>query len=135
MRGPLSLPGPYSPGRPPVDAGKAARFDGIVLDCVEQLERRLGDRLDAVDFAVEDVPAVIPGPGEQPPLATTLTSPPGADGGTPAYRMLVHRRPIEVRARSRADIEDLVLDVLVGELTVVLGLDPGAIDPRPAEED
>lgn len=128
VRGPLSLAGPYSPARPPIDAGRSARFDGIVLDCVEQLERKLGDKLDTVGFAVEDVPGELTDVAGELPLGTLLTS---VDGKS--TRIVVYRRPIELRAKGRLETADVVMDVLVAELITLLAIDADQIDPRPPE--
>lgn len=128
VRGPLSLSGPYSPARPPIDAGRSARFDDIVGDCVDQLERRLGDKLDTVEFAVEDVPDELGEAGGDLALGTVLTS---VDGKS--TRIVVYRRPIELRAKGRLETADVVLDVLVAELVTLLAIDADQIDPRPAE--
>lgn len=142
----MSLPGPYSPARPPIDAGRAARFDGLVLDCVERLERKLGAKLELVEFAVEDVPTFLPDDPDELALGTTVvavedgpgpvkaslhSSGAGGSASSEMRRVVVYRRPIELRARGRADVVDLVLDVLVEQLTTLLELDPDAIDPRP----
>ncbi len=128
LRGPLSLAGPYSPNRPPIDAGRSARFDGIVLDCVEQLGRKLGSRLDAVQFAVEDVPGDLVDGVTEPALGTVLTA---ADGS--GSRVVVYRRPIELRSKGRLETSDVVMDVLVAELVTLLAIDADQIDPRPVE--
>jgi len=128
VRGPLSLPGPYSPARPPIEAGRSARFDGIVLDCVEQLERKLGDKLDTVQFAVEDVPGDLSGDPDALALGTVLTSPDGR-----SRRVVVYRRPIELRSKGRLDTAEVVMDVLVAELVTLLAIDADQIDPRPPE--
>ncbi len=128
VRGPLSLPGPYSPARPPIDAGRSARFDGIVLDCVEQLGRKLGDRLDTVQFAVEDVPGELTEEPGELALGTVLAS---ADGKS--TRVVVYRRPIELRSKGRLETADVVMDVLVAELVTLLAIEADQIDPRPAE--
>ena len=128
VRGPLSLPGPYSPARPPIDAGRAARFDGIVLDCVEQLGRKLGDKLDTVQFAVEDVPGELTEDPTELALGTVLTS---VDGKS--TRVVVYRRPIELRSKGRLETADVVMDVLVTELVTLLAIEADQIDPRPAD--
>ena len=124
LRGPLSLPGPYSPARPPVDAGKVARFDGIVLDCAERLRRHLGSVIDGVEFAVEDVPSTLP---EHPADLALSTHLPATGGST---RVVVYRRPVELRVQARSDMVELVTDLLVEELADLLGRDADELDPR-----
>jgi len=110
------------------------RFDGIVLDAVEHVEERWHDRLAALDFAVEEVPPVdadgsaggwedeISSAGV--PLARLL----GAGAGRRA-RIVIYRRPLELRAVDREDLEDLVHDIVVEEVAHFLGMDPAEVDP------
>ena len=125
LRGPISLPGPYSPARPPVDAGRVARFDAIVLDCADRLQRHLGALVDGVEFAVEDVPSTVPADATQLALSTHL---PAATEG--AGRVVVYRRPVELRVQGRTDTMELVTDLLVEELAELLGRDADDLDPR-----
>ena len=109
------------PGDLPLSLTRAEQFDELVLTAVNRLERRWGDQLAVIEVAVEDVP----GPGPDPvPLgrsdAATLDRP---------ARLVVYRRPVEARARSRAAREDLVHAVVVEQLAELLGLDPTTVDP------
>jgi hypothetical protein len=121
----MSLPGPYSPSRPPVDNGRVARFDGIVLDCAERLQRHLGSLIDGVEFAVEDVPTALPADATQLALSTHLSS---VTGGP--IRVVIYRRPVELRVQGRSDTIELVTDLIVEELAEVLGRDADELDPR-----
>jgi predicted Zn-dependent protease with MMP-like domain len=110
------------------------RFDSIVLDAVEHVEERWHDRLAAVDFAVEEVPPVDPegsGGGWEDeissagvPLARLLGAAPGRRA-----RIVIYRRPLELRAVDRDDLEDLVHDIVVEEVAHFLGMDPAEVDP------
>ena len=111
------------------------RFDGIVLDAVEHVEERWHDRLAAVDFAVEEVPPVeadgsATGGWEDEissagvPLARLLGAAPGRRA-----RIVIYRRPLELRAADREDLEDLVHDIVVEEVAHFLGMDPAEVDP------
>lgn len=115
----------------PISASPSERFDNLVLDAVEHLESRWRDRLREVDFAVEDVPLLEPGlrvddeiASAGVPLARLLP----ASGNHPA-RIVVYRRPLELRALDREDLEDLVHDIVVEEVARFLGLDPETVDP------
>ena len=44
-------------------------------------------------------------------------------------RIVVYRRPLEIRAHDRDDLADLVRDVVVDQVAVLLGRDPEEIDP------
>ena len=107
------------------------RFDGIVLDAVEHVESRWHDRLAAVDFAVEEVPPLDGAGGWDDeissagvPLARLLAPGPGRRA-----RIVIYRRPLELRALDRDDLEDLVHDIVVEEVAHYLGMDPSEVDP------
>lgn len=113
------------------------RFDGIVLDAVEHVEARWHDRLAAVDFAVEEVPPLDSDGGWDDeissagvPLARLISG-----GAGRRARIVIYRRPLELRAVDREDLEDLVHDIVVEEVAHFLGLDPGEVDPDGYGED
>jgi predicted Zn-dependent protease with MMP-like domain len=123
--------GPLAPAQLPLSESPTERFDNLVLDAVEHVESRWRDQLKGVDFAVEEVPPV-----DEPvryddeiesagvPLARLL---PGGQGQPP--RIVLYRRPLELRALDRDDLEDLVHDIVVEEVAHFLGLDPETVDP------
>ena len=130
----------------PLSQTRGERFDDLVLDAVEHLEERWGTQLEGVEFAVEDVPSVpLDGTpaydegvvadetaGGAVPLGRLLAA--GVDGrGQPSpARIVVYRRPLEARAADRADLSDLVHDVVVDQVARLLGVDPDVVDPPPA---
>lgn len=131
------LRGRLVPPSVPLARSRAQQFDDLVLDAVEHLERRWSKELEPVEFAVEDVPQV-PADGADPvldedvvddgaiPLARLL--PAGRDESTPP-RIVVYRRPLEVRSLDRLDLADLVHEVVVEQVANLLGLDPDEVDP------
>ena len=44
-------------------------------------------------------------------------------------RIVIYRRPLELRAVDRDDLEDLVHDIVVEEVAQFLGMDPAEVDP------
>ncbi len=101
-----------------------------MLAAVAAVEVRWPRKLAGVEFAVDEVPAVdgdelTPGPevilDGGVPLARFLG--PGVDrSGRPTKaRVIVYRRPLEIRAADTGDLEDLVEEVLVEQVTAVLG--------------
>lgn len=115
----------------PLAESPTQRFDAIVLDAVEHVEQRWRDELKGVDFAVEEVPPLDDGVRYEDeiesagvPLARLMSS---ARGRPP--RIVLYRRPLELRAVDREDLEDLVHDVVVEEVAHFLGLDPEVVDP------
>ena len=134
------LRGRLVPPTVPLSRSRAEQFDDLVLDAVEDLERRWERELAGVEFAVEDVPWVDHSSPDDVvldsdvlddssvPLARVL--PAHREGGQehPA-RIVVYRRPLEIRAADRDDLADLVRDVVVDQVAVLLGRDPEEIDP------
>jgi predicted Zn-dependent protease with MMP-like domain len=93
---------------------------------VEDLESRWQDRLGLVEFAVEETP-MMPDDwtADTVPLATLVRG-----SGTEPTRLVLFRRPIELRAETRADLSAMVLTVLVEQVSELLGLPPEDVDPR-----
>lgn len=105
---------PYPPTR-------AERFDDLVLGAVERVEGDFAAELAGVELAVEEVPP--PGPG---PVPLGRVDPPA--GGRPA-RLVVYRRPVELRSPDVRDRPGLVRDVVVELVADLLGLRPEQVDP------
>ncbi|WP_240675380.1 metallopeptidase family protein [Cellulomonas endophytica] len=121
------LRGPLLPPTLPAYRTRAERFDDLVLDAVERLEERWSEQLDGAEFAVEDVPPSDPAPWEVGGVPLGRCFP--ADAGLPA-RVVVYRRPVEVRAEDPADLADLVHDVVVEQVAHLLDRPPEDIDPE-----
>ncbi len=123
------LRGPLSPPQVPLSRTRAERFDDLVRDAIEQLEKRWADSLRGVEFAVEDVPLVDSPAGDDPvPLGRVLRR----SGARPA-RVVVYRRPVETRALDARELGELVHDVVVEQVADLLGVEPGMVDPRYVE--
>ena len=121
------LRGRLVPPHLPLSQTKAEQFDELVLDAIEHLEERWADEMEKLEFAVEDVPPSTD--DDVIPLSRILPGDTDARGRQQKPRLVVYRRPVEVRAADRADLADLVLDVVVTELARHLGLDPEVVDP------
>nr|WP_236123619.1 metallopeptidase family protein [Cellulomonas palmilytica] len=120
------LRGPLMPSTMPAYRTRAQRFDDLVLDAVEHLERRWARQLEGTEFAVEDVPPSNPAPWEHGGVPLGRYFP--ADAGLPA-RVVVYRRPVEGRAHDPLDLADLVRDVVVEQVAHMLGRSPEDVDP------
>ncbi|VXB11580.1 conserved hypothetical protein [Nocardioides sp. AX2bis] len=127
MRGPAILP--RVPGRPETPT-RADRFDAMVLASVSGIEDRWRERLGLVEYAVEDAPQVGADWGSSPVPLSALVH---ASGATPA-RVVLFRRPLELRAEDREDLRALVHAVLVEQVAVLLGLPPQDVDPHYADD-
>lgn len=119
--------GPVIPPELPASRTRAERFDDLVLDAVEHLERRWARQLEGTEFAVEDVPPSSPAPWEHGGVPLGRYFP--ADSGQPA-RIVVYRRPVETRATDEGDLAVLVREVLVEQVAHLLGRRPEEVDPR-----
>jgi predicted Zn-dependent protease with MMP-like domain len=125
------LRGPLLPADLPGWRSRADRFDDLVLDVVEHLERRWGRELDGVEFAVEDVPPSDPAPWEHGEVPLGRFFP--ARGEEPP-RVVVYRRPVETRGGDPREIAALVHDVVVEQVAHLLGLSPEQVDPGFGED-
>jgi len=138
------LRGPLAPAQVPLSRTRAEQFDELVDAAVARLERRWGQELAAVEFAVAEVPpSELPDwagtpvplawlfPAVAAPAPVPPTGPPTRDPGIGPLppRIVLYRRPLEARAGDRRELEALVLDVLVEQVADLLGLEPEAIDP------
>ncbi|TIC84227.1 metallopeptidase family protein [Nocardioides sp. GY 10127] len=127
-RGPVVSPGPL-PAPLPLGRGphrtSAERFDDLVLDVADLLEARWGDKLAELEWAVEDVPVVPPEAAwdDPVPLARLLRAPASAP------RLVVFRRPLELRATHREELASLVHTAVVEEVARYLELPPEDVDP------
>ena len=135
------LRGPLFPSSVPVHRSRAELFDDLVLDIVEALDPKWQRVMDQVELAVEDVPPVshssIDDLIHQPnviedssvPLSRLIPGHVDGLGREHLPRIVMYRRPLEVRGKSPSDLLALVNDVLVEQLANLLGIDPDEIDP------
>ena len=124
MRGPafgLDAPG----GRVPAHLSSRELFDQVAIDVMSDVESRWPEELAAVELAVEDIP-VLPHTWVAPrvPLASLV---PATQVVPP--RLVLFRRPIEHRAETRADLEALLLTVVVEQLADYLGVPAEEVHP------
>jgi len=123
MRGPAVMP--RVPGRPELRT-RRERFDDLVLSIVTEIDDRWQERLGLVEYAVEDTPQI---PDDWTNETVPLSSLIRGSGSTPS-RLVIFRRPIEHRCESRADLEAMLLTVIVEQVAELLGVDPEVVDPR-----
>jgi hypothetical protein len=124
MRGPAFLAdGPH--GRVPAHRTGRELFDQVAIEVMSDVESHWTEELGPVELAVEDIP-VLPRTWVAPrvPLASMVP----ATSSTPP-RLVLYRRPIEHRADSRADLEALVLTVVVEQVADYLGVPAEDVHP------
>ena len=125
------LPGPLTPHGVPAMSSRRAQFDELVLSVVHDLEERWRDELGLVEFAVEETPLM---PDDWSSTTVPLASLVRGSGTRPT-RLVLFRRPIELRSETRDDLAALVLTVLVEQVSELLGRPPEEIDPRYEPDD
>jgi predicted Zn-dependent protease with MMP-like domain len=121
--------GPIAPPQVPLALTRAEAFDDLVRDSADRLERRWPQLAD-VQFAVQEVPpAGAAEASESVPLGRVVP----ASSSAPD-RIVVYRRPVEIRAKNREDRAALVHEIVVEQVAELLGLSPEAVDPRYGQE-
>jgi predicted Zn-dependent protease with MMP-like domain len=118
----------------PLYRSRSERFDDLVLLAVSQLEPRWEAELSGVEFAVEEIPSADLASDDPEPVPLARLEPGSADVGSPEHparpaRIVVYRRPLMARADGDDELGELVLDVVVEEFALLLGLDPQVVDP------
>lgn len=124
----------------PAARSRSERFDAIVLDALEPIDARWHAELDRLDVAVDAVPEIT----DCDPTTVTWGSDVVEDGNVPLARLVpagvdrdglptrarivLYRRPLEIRAHDGVDLSDLVHEVLVEQVANYLGVDPDTID-------
>lgn len=119
--------GPLAPPQVPLAVTRAEFFDDLVRDSISRLERHW-PQLSEVEFAVQEVPRT-DGEGEDGSGPVPLGHVSAAEGGRPD-RIVVYRRPVELRTRNRDDRALLVHEIVVEQVAELLGLAPESVDPR-----
>ncbi len=118
----------------PLSRTRSESFDELVLDAVEDVEDALRDdpdlaaRVTAVELGVEEVPPedvlAAAEAGRELPLARGE-----ADAGGTATRLIVYRRPVELRAVDPDERARLVHEVVVDALADLLAVPVERLDP------
>ena len=109
----------------PISRSRAARFDELVLSSVERIDRAYPELVD-VESRVEEVPLRERRDGSPDPIPLGRLRPAG--DGEPAA-LILHRRPLELRAPAGTEREDLVNDTVTELVAELFGLSPAQIDP------
>lgn len=108
--------GPIAPPQVPLSVSRADAFADLVYDSRDRLERRWS-QLAQVDFLVLEVPGFGPD-GPLDPLAEDEGVPLGrvlSAGDGHRDRIVIYRRPVEIRTKSRDERALLVHEVVVDQ--------------------
>lgn len=124
LRGPTVVPA--DPRRPVLRTARE-RFDDLALAIITEIDERWQARLGLIEYAVEESPDV---PDEwtaadQIPLGSVVRG-----SGPRPTRLVVYRQPIEHRCETRAELEAMILTVVVEQVADLLGVEAEAVDPR-----
>ena len=125
----------------PRNKSRSERFDDAVLDAFEPILERFDAELSSLDVAVDVVPRMRLSTGDrqwpedvvadgQVPLGRLVTA--GVDNtGTPTRpRIIIFRRPVEARAASARELQDILRMIIVRLVACDLNVSPTQIDPR-----
>ncbi|PZS05028.1 MAG: peptidase [Pseudonocardiales bacterium] len=129
--------GALVPPSVPLARSRSQQFDDRVLAAVEELERRFADELSGVEFAVEEVPPVDPDDGapeglladQGVPLSRLTPADRDRRGAQRPARIVVYRRPLELRAHDDEELDDVVREVVIEQVAALLGIDVDEVDP------
>jgi predicted Zn-dependent protease with MMP-like domain len=126
--------GPIAPPQVPLAVSRSDAFDDLVRDAADRLERRW-PQLAEVEFAVQEVPPMVAVDDDIDivPLGRLIPAA-GQTGKQSPNRIVVYRRPVEIRAKSRDERALLVHEIVVEQVAELLGLSPENVDPRYGEE-
>ncbi|MCX5044533.1 metallopeptidase family protein [Aldersonia sp. NBC_00410] len=140
------LRGPVLPRSVPAWRTRGEKFDLLVLEAFAPVDADWHERLTKLDIAVDEVPKIRPLDPESVtwpdevvadgPVPLSRLIPAGVDrrGEATRARVVLFRRPIEMRAKDPDDLVDLLHEVLVQQVATYLGVDPDVIDPEPPED-
>jgi predicted Zn-dependent protease with MMP-like domain len=127
--------GPLAPADVPLTVSRSDGFTGLVEHALEHLADRWGEALGDVRFAVRPVPPEAPADNPDDDIDASGVSLARIYRSPGDTRVVIFRRPVELRAADAVDLADLVHDVVVETVARVLGLDPDTVDPSLGEED
>jgi predicted Zn-dependent protease with MMP-like domain len=127
LRGPAVQP---RPGARLPRGSKREQFDALVVRIVTDVDEKWSAQLGLVEYAVEDAPLVPDDWTGTVPLSSLVRG-----SGTRPTRLVLFRRPIEHRCDSRADLEAMVLTLVVEQVAELLGIDASEVDPRYGDDD
>ncbi len=139
--------GSLLPSDAPGRRSRADKFDRVVLEAFARIDHTWHERLARLDIAVDEVPKIraidpesVTWPPEviaEGPVPLSRLVPAGIDkrGQSTRARIVLFRKPLELRARHPEDLEDLLYEVLVEQVATYLGVDPDVVDPALDEDE
>ncbi len=125
----------------PARLSRSGAFDQLALSAFSVIDADWHDRLTKLDIAVDDIPKIsarnprtVVWPPEvvadgPVPLARLIPAGLTRDGRPTRARLVLFRRPLELRAGKPEELMLLIHDVLVEQIADYLGVTPEIIDP------
>jgi len=125
----------------PRNKSRSERFDDAVLDAFEPILERFDAELSSLDVAVDVVPRMRLSTGYrqwpedvvadgQVPLGRLVTAGVDNTGAPTRPRIIIFRRPVESRAASARELQDILRMIIVRLVACYLNVSPTQIDPR-----
>ena len=125
----------------PRNKSRSGRFDDAVLDAFEPILERFDAELSSLDVAVDVVPRMRLSAGYrqwpedvvadgQVPLGRLVTAGVDNTGAPTRPRIIIFRRPVESRATSARELQDILRMIIVRLVACYLNVSPPQIDPR-----
>ncbi|MCZ9288936.1 hypothetical protein HMPREF3166_04350 [Corynebacterium sp. HMSC08A12] len=125
----------------PRNKSRSERFDDAVLDAFEPILERFDAELSSLDVAVDVVPRMRLSAGYrqwpedvvadgQVPLGRLVTAGVDNTGAPTRPRIIIFRRPVESRATSARELQDILRMIIVRLVACYLNVSPTQIDPR-----
>lgn len=135
------LRGPLLPPEAPRHRTRRQRFDVAVLEAYAPIQHAFAEQLEQLDVAVDTIPrmrlradmSVLPdeiiadGPV---PLGRVIPAAVDPNGNPTRARIVVFRMPVEQRAASAMEQQELLSTILTALVANYLNLDPSDVDPR-----
>ncbi len=125
---------PLIPRSVPAYRTRTEEFDEVVLDAYAEIDAMWHSRLTELDIAVDDVPGILPrdatvttwpeGVVADGPIPLSRLIPAGIDrrGNHTRARLVLFRRPLLKRSKSDGELVELVLEILIRQISDYLGV-------------
>lgn len=125
----------------PRHKSRSQQFDAAVIDAYEPIVERFEEQLASLDVAVDVVPRMRLDVGYkqwpddvvadgQVPLGRLVPAGVDSKGRPTRPRIIIFRRPVEIRAQGAAALREQLHVILVRLVAVYLNVSPEMIDPR-----
>jgi len=116
--------GPMLPHNVPFHASRDAFFAKYVKEAVADLDARLGNRVQGISIAFEEIPSLA-----DLTLNTDVVPLGRIVRGYPTT-IVLYQRPIEMRSENTDLLARIIRDVLAEYVALYLGIEPSDVDPE-----